>query len=85
MKAWWLTFDSHEPGCVEAPTAEEASAIADKLIGYVATSVKSLPYPASPRINIYKSEGGDNCPSFCFQPQTCAGRSSCPKLRSCSN
>lgn len=39
----------------------------------------SLPYPASPYAG--NSEGW---PAFCYSPETCKGRGSCPKNYACS-
>lgn len=41
---------------------------------------KRLPYPGEPRLNY--STG--SAPSFCLQPDKCAGRSSCPRPMSCT-
>jgi len=41
-------------------------------------SYERLPYPADPRLDV-RSE----VPSFCWNPETCAGRGSCPRPRSC--
>jgi len=78
VTAYWATFTDASPVCVEAASEAVARVYAEKR-GTVA-EIKRLPYPASPRI-------GDmtQCPSFCYTPNTCAGRGSCPKDRACND
>lgn len=45
--------------------------------GVTVISVQSLPYAANPQFGVDKS------PDFCWTPNECAGRGSCPKSRSC--
>lgn len=77
MAAYWLTFSTGGPGCIEATSQAEAEALGAKLRGAAVTSCKTLPYPASPRLN------AGPCQSFCHDPQRCAGRTACPQRRSC--
>lgn len=46
---------------------------------------EQLPYPADPRLRVVGigSQWGP-CPSFCWRPQECAGRGSCPRPISCT-
>lgn len=61
--------------CVEGPEGLR------QITGQVEVlSTRSLPYPADPRLRT----GEDKCPSFCFAPQTCQGRTSCPRNYACS-
>ncbi len=83
MQSWWLTFSGHPPGCVEAPTEAEAGAVAAPATGHRPVSVRRLPYPAYPRINMHEDPATGVCPSFCRQPEECAGRSACPRRPSC--
>ena len=76
---FWVTITGHSPVCVEAVSHEEACAIASKETGMDAASAKILPYPAEPRIGEKTS-----CPSFCYRPRECAGRTSCPQSYACS-
>jgi hypothetical protein len=64
-------------------TPDDALALATELTGKVATKAQSLPYPANPRINRVVWPRSGACPSFCYSPTTCAGRTSCPKSHSC--
>lgn len=61
--------------CVEGPIGAK---MANEL-GEI-ESISPLPYPADPRIKT----GEDECPSFCFTPEMCAGRHSCPRSYACS-
>lgn len=65
--------------CVEAKDVEEAKKITEKETGIKVEEVKFLPYPGGKRVGTMS-----NCPSFCYTPSECAGRSSCPKRYACS-
>lgn len=73
MKPFWML---PMKVCVEAENPIEAANI---LKPAVATEIKELPYPADPRVGPQS-----DCPSFCWQPNACAGRSSCPRQYACS-
>jgi hypothetical protein len=75
---YWVRFADHAPGCVEAVTKDEAGERAAKF-GKV-EKIQSLPYPANPRLDVRS-----DCPSFCYSPESCAGRRACPKHYSCSS
>lgn len=83
MRTFWLTFNERPAGCVEALDEAAAAATAKEITGFDATSVKSLPYPANPRINTYDDPKYGVCPSFCFKPGECCGNTSCPQRYSC--
>lgn len=76
MTAFWVTFTSRGPVCVEASdilsARREASAVG------AVEDVRVLPYPGEPRLN------PSTVPAFCHSPALCAGRSACPKNRACS-
>lgn len=84
MKSFWLKFNERGPGCVEAKNEQAAAAIAKEITGFDASSVQDLPYPANPRINKHIDLKYGECPSFCFAPNQCAGRTSCPQRYSCT-
>lgn len=75
---YWVETDNNSAGCVQADSKEQATKIAEDLQVGKATAVNVLPYPASPYWNKI------NHPSFCFQPNKCKGRSSCPRSYACS-
>ncbi len=78
--AWWVKFSARSPVCVEAIDEHAARGKAAGETGCIPTSVERLPYPAEPRVGD-RSE----CPSFCYRPQDCVGRTSCPTAPSCTS
>lgn len=82
--AFWVDFEGRAPGCVEAPSLEEARDLAKELTGHEVTRIDQLPYPANPRLNKVSYGEYGPCPSFCFTPTQCRGRGSCPKSYACS-
>jgi hypothetical protein len=88
MPAYWVTFKDRPAGCVEAQ--DETSALVAARIATRNNPVKAeiLPYPANPRL--VKKEYTDpkghkyNCPSFCYKPEQCKGRTCCPQRYSCT-
>jgi hypothetical protein len=84
-KTWWVTFTNGTGRCFEGePDDVEQRATT---IGAV-KSIRSLPYPAEPREQPYRTTEWDGkqvaCPSFCYSPKQCQGRTSCPKNYACS-
>jgi hypothetical protein len=84
MKSYWLKFNGHRAGCIEADSEEAAKAIAKEKTGHEPLSCQSLPYPAEPRINKHVDPQYGVCPSFCFKPEQCCGNTSCPQRYSCT-
>lgn len=81
--AFWCKFPTHKPGCVEG-TRDEIETLAERLTGEKPTEIFGLPYPANPRLNKVEHPKYGACPSFCYTPEQCKGRSSCPKSYACS-
>lgn len=79
LKPYWVTFKTKSAVCVEAENPVEAAKLAAAHVGEAASDVKTLPYPAHPRIGT-KSD----CPSFCYKPRECAGRGCCHQRISCT-
>jgi len=79
--SWWITFADRAAACVYGGTEAQARELAAKS-GTVET-VTTLPYPARPRLDDREGWGDDQCPSFCYTPTECAGRTFCQKRRSC--
>lgn len=82
IRPWWVTAEGAGSGCVEALNEAEATAIGSEKLGARVTECQQLPYPASPRLHIEPGHYGV-CPSFCYQPSRCKGRSCCPQNISC--
>lgn len=80
---YWATFDRRGPGCVEALNESDAKAEAEKKTGEAPVSCEKLPYPAEPRLNHYVDARVGVCPSFCYNPNLCKGRGSCPNGPAC--
>ena len=76
MSPYWITFTDKPAGCIEAKSKAEALELA-KTLGQPEFA-QELPYPGNPRLN-----KATDCPSFCYSPAACAGKSCCPKRPSC--
>lgn len=75
MNPYWVTTKKGSSFCQEMSELDaEATINRDDI-----QSVQVLPYPAEPR-----SGKTSSCPSFCYSPRYCAGHTSCPHQRSCS-
>lgn len=83
-RPYWLTFNGRAAACMEAPTEEEAREDATALTGCEVLTVKSLPYPANPRLRAFDHPQYGSIPALCMHGDKCAGRGSCPRPYSCS-
>lgn len=81
MSNWWITFADNEPACAGMSTFKEAYELGDA-VGEV-VNIERLPYAASPRLDDKVGWGEGQMPSFCYTPQKCRGRGSCPNCPSC--
>lgn len=84
MRAYWIKFDGHKSGCVEAPSPNVAKTIGAEITGHRAIDATVLPYPAMPRINTHIDPKYGTAPAFCFKPEQCKGYTACPQSYSCS-
>jgi len=94
MQGFWITFTDGTSGYCEGQNAFDALRIAEHLTGKTVVpgdgstkyepKLKSLPYPANPVIWQLDHPVNGKCPSFCFRPKECAGRTSCPQNYSCT-
>ena len=85
MAYWWVDFVSGRSGFVEAPNHAAAIAIGFRETGNAARRARPIPYPAQPIIfQEPERPGKPQCPAFCYSPNMCAGRTSCPKSYACS-
>lgn len=80
MTAYWVKFKNRSSGCVEAETAEAAM---EAVREFNPVSAERLPYPANPRLVVHEHEKWGKTPSFCYKPEQCKGRGSCPQRPSC--
>lgn len=83
-RAWWLTFKTGAPACMEASTEAEARSEGAQLAGREVVTCDRLPYPATPRLRPYADDTGRVCPAFCFMPESCRGATACPQRYSCT-
>lgn len=75
MGYWWVRFtDGTKPNTYFGSEQEATAAAAQD--GAV-RDVRKLPYPSG-------RSSPDGCPPFCYTPEQCAGRGSCPKNYACS-
>ena len=91
MQAYWLTFTDGTKACCEGQGPRDAKIIAEKLTGktvaggvYDHIEAQTLPYPASPRVWGFEHPVVGQTPTFCWRPNECAGKGSCPQSRSCT-
>ena len=83
--SYWVNFSDKSAGYVEADSEDAAKTLAHEKTGKSATRARRLPYPARPII--HQGPGHPEygpCPPFCYTPEQCAGRGSCPKDYACS-
>lgn len=79
MSYWWVRFKVGGSGFVEAATADDAMKIGSEKTGREAVAAETLPYPATPILHQV-----NDCPAFCYKPNTCAGKTACPGRIACS-
>lgn len=81
MSWFWVVFDDRSDGCIKSANIDAARTEAEAAKpGRRAVEVHVLPYRGR---NILNDNGADE-PPFCTSPNTCRGRTSCPKSYACS-
>ncbi len=91
MKGFWLKFTDGSHGYCQGESEYDAKTIAEKVSGKVVSggkyqdiAAKPLPYPASPVIWQFDHPVHGKCPTFCYQPNRCQGRTCCGQNPACS-
>lgn len=91
MQGFWITFTDGSQGYCEGSGEYDAKVIAEhftkKTVGggpWENFTMKPLPYPANPVIWQFEHPISGKCPAFCYRPKECAGKSSCPQNRACT-
>lgn len=79
MNYFWVSFNNRESGTIEAADIAAARE-AGKPFGEV-TKVAVIPYPSRP---VLVQSADNKTPPFCYSPDSCQGRTSCPNSRACS-
>jgi hypothetical protein len=93
MQGYWIKFTDGSAGYCEGQNAFDAVGIAEKLTGKTAIvgenkyqpKLDTLPYPATPIIWQFDHPTHGKCPAFCYSPEQCNGRTSCPKDHACDD
>lgn len=100
MQTFWLKFEDGSFACCDGQSPYDAISIAEhlskkkvaaqpgaKTSDYSADGkeIKSLPYPADPCIWKFAHPKHGPCPSFCYKPHQCAGKTACPQNRACDD
>lgn len=81
MTAWWIHFTDGTKACVEAPNTKAATGKAQAAAGKTVARINSLPYPSPLVIGTRETD----CPAFCYKPEECVGRSTCPRDYACND
>ncbi len=91
MQGYWMTFTDGSKGYCEGESPYDAKCIAEKLTGKSVPGDKwkpdfpVLPYPAEPVIWQLDHPVRGKCPPFCYKPEQCKGKGSCPHNPCCTN
>jgi hypothetical protein len=84
MTTFWVTFNDKSNGSVDAETNEAALDKAREVTGKEPVSALTIPYPSRPVLHSVPHEKWGICPAFCYRPERCVGRTSCPNNPSCT-
>ena len=91
MNGYWLSFTDGTNGYCQGANEYDAKRIAEKLTEkkvsggeYKDIAAVSLPYPASPVIWQLDHPVSGKCPAFCYAPEKCKGKTSCPQRYACT-
>lgn len=85
MQGFWVKMEDGKKGYVEGESEYDAKGIAKHLLDSEVKEIATLPYPASPVIWQLDHPVHGKTPNFCYRPQSCKGRTSCPTNPSCTN
>ena len=94
MESYWITFEDGSKACCQGQSAYDAKTIAAHVSGkkvkengdiYGPTGAEILPYPASPIIWEFDHPAHGKTPHFCYKPEQCKGKRSCPHNPCCTS
>jgi len=91
MQGYWITFTDGSAGYCQGQNPYDAKKIAEKMTGKKVPGdefkpeLLTLPYPASPVIWQFDHPVSGKCPTFCYTPNICKGKTSCPKNHACDD
>lgn len=84
---WWVTYTDRSEAFMLARNATQEQALVqatrDAPQGKQVELVRTLPYP--PRQLSTEEYPPHGFPGFCHRPRQCAGSTSCPNRRSCTD
>lgn len=92
MQGYWIKFTDGSRGYCQGQNAYDAVQIAEHLTGKTVEGgpnkwepqLETLPYPANPVIWQLDHPVHGKTPTFCYAPNQCCGRTSCPQRRGCT-
>lgn len=77
---WWVEMANGESGSLALAPGETLDSVFKRLDAPV-VSLSRLPYAA---IKCLYRHPDVQCPDLCYKPETCAGRTACPRNPACS-
>lgn len=78
MAFFWVQFSDRSPGTIEADEVHAAEKLSEQFGKFKLAN--TIPYPARPVLHQTSS-----CPPFCYEPNKCKHRTSCPNNPACTN
>lgn len=92
MQGFWIKFIDGSRGYCEGQNAYDAARIAEHITGKTVDGgpnkyqpqLEVLPYPALPIIWQLDHPIIGKAPAFCYEPNKCCGKTSCPQRYSCT-
>jgi hypothetical protein len=85
MNHYWVTFESGKSWCCDGENEFDATRVAEHVAGAKIKEIAELPYPALPILWQYVHPVTGSVPAFCYKPDECAGRRSCPRNPCCDD
>ena len=98
MTPYWITFIDGTKACCEGQGPYDAKVIAEHVSGKKVQPkvaepsgwngadycIEPLPYPASPALWQHDHPVHGKCPTFCYTPAQCAGKTHCHRDPACT-
>jgi len=85
MQSYWIKFTDGSKGCCDGQSEHDATHIAEHIKKKKVESIDILPYPASPTIWQFEHPVNGKCPTFCYTPEKCKGKTCCPNSPCCTS
>ncbi len=84
MKTFYIKLESGTTASCQGESAMDAKSIAKAITGKNVIEVWNLPYPSANCLWKHDHPVYGQTPSFCYEPEDCKGRTSCPKRYACT-